>query len=173
MVTSENNKFLLKMLPSQWGQKGDNYFKVRHSIGTIYNLDQNGDFQYQWNAKEIHPREVKGYRGSNEYFTVLLSNDGKRVAKVKQFYKGLRDSKETPKDKDFIAIYEQGKISHRFSYFDVFKKLPSPMQWTCLGGYWVSDIKLEGNVLSLKSGSSSTKNSKQWSVDITSGKTAK
>lgn len=173
MVTSENNKFLLKMLPSSWGQKGRKYFKVKESIGTVYRLGKKGDFQYLWNAKNISPYEKKAYLPKSEYFTVLLSNDGKRAVKVKRHYIMSRDKKEVLMNKDFLVVYEQGKASHRYSYFDVFKKVPSPLLWGCPGGYWVSDIKLKENVLSLKSGSSSSKGSKEWSVDIASGKTVK
>lgn len=173
MVTSENNKFLLKMLPSSWKQKGKKYFKVKESIGTVYKLGQKGNFQYLWNAKNISPYEVKAYLPRSEYFTVLLSNDGKRVVKVKEHHILSRNKKDVLIRKDFLVIYEQGKVSRRYSYFDVFKKVPSPILWSCPGGYWVSDIKLKGNVLSLKSGSSSSKNAKEWNVDIVSGKTAK
>jgi hypothetical protein len=173
MVTSENNKFLLKMLPSSWGQKGRKYFKVKESIGTVYRLGKKGDFQYLWNAKNISPYEKKAYLPKSEYFTVLLSNDGKRAVKVKRYGSRYERNQNWLKNKDFVVIYDQGVISHQYSYFDAFKGLPNTLAMGCTGIVWVSKIKLEGNLLSLKSGLSNSKNPKVWSVDITSGKTAK
>ena len=173
MVTSENNKFLLKMLPSRWEQKGRKYFKVKESIGTVFELEKNGDFQYFWNTKDVSPFEVKARLSKSEYFTVLVSNDGKRVVKIKQYGARFDTNEELLKNKSFLTIYNQGKISHRLSYLHVFKKLPSPLMSTCPGAVWVSDIKLEDNLLLLKSGYSSLKNSKTSSVDIASGKVVK
>lgn len=166
MQVSSDGQFLLKMIPTLWEQKGQDYdfIEKKSAYGAVYKIKQQGELQQLWIIKNIHPEASRKYFSLTDY-RIFIDNEGS-IVKVAN-YVGKLD-----KNPIVLWLYKKGGLLKQYPLSFFVKNHNIIRYHTCGFADWFSQ-EAESSIEIDQAGlvHFKTIDGVQWSIKASTGAT--